>query len=226
MQTPMEPRSKGDRMVSSHFKAAAFAEFVAGSLAGADRRELESHLRAGCFSCSAGVEWYRGLSVDLQGDYIEKASESLLESIAKAFRNQATEMVQTVLAQPLFDSFLQPLPVGVRQTMVTERQILYQAGDLQLDLKVEKGNEEQEQTLIGQLIPQDSPSKWPIKTFKVNLRQGKEVVDSTISNPLGEFIFHVVPRKSYDLEINVNEGQKIVLTNVPIAYGLGMAAHA
>lgn len=218
---------EGDRMVSKHFKSSVYVEFVVGSLAGADRRELESHLQAGCFSCTAEVEWYRGLSTDLQKDHAEGASESLLESIAKAFRSHVPEKVQstTVLAQLLFDSFRQPLPAGVRQTMVTERQVLYQAGDMQLDLKVEKTNEEQEHTLIGQLIPRDSRSLHPVKAFKVKLREGDQVVDSTTSNPLGEFVFHGVLQKPYDLEIDVNKARKIVLTNVPTTRGAGMGAH-
>lgn len=207
----------------NHFKEGVYAQFVVGSLSMEEAEVFVSHLHSGCDSCQQQVDWYRRLQEILQKDSGYEPPESSIKSVLNAFRLRKPETVNliNVSAKILFDSFLQPLPVGIRQPVLTERQVLYQVGEMQLDLKIEKTNEEQEHVIIGQLIPQDSESFQINGPFEVLLREGEQVVQSTFSEEMGEFVFHVVPRRSYDLEILLADSKRIYLTGVPTANGAG-----
>lgn len=209
-------------MDNKHFKEEVYAQFVAGCLSGQLLDEFQTHLKVGCEACAASVEWYRQLSILLEKDLAYEPPEDSIQSIVNAFRLKKPETVNlvSVVAKVLFDSFLQPLPAGVRQPVLAERQVLYQAGEMQLDLKIEKTNEENEHLIIGQLIPQESAGPQAVNAFKTVLREGDQVIQSTYSNELGEFVFHVVPKKSYDLEILLTDSKKIFLMGVPTANNL------
>lgn len=210
-------------MESKHFKEEVYAQFVAGCLPEEDLREFQEHLGANCQVCTAMVERYERLSDILREDPTYEPPAASVKSVLNAFRLKKPETVNlvSVMANLVFDSFLQPLPAGVRQTLLTERQVLYQAGEMHLDLKIEKTNDEDACLIVGQLMPQDSRQDQPVPVFKAILREGNRTLQATYSNELGEFVFHVVPKKSYDLEILLTDSKKIFLTRVPTTQGVG-----
>lgn len=214
-------------MDSTHFKEEMYARYVAECLPEVDLKEIQDHIQGGCRVCEISVRRYRRLSEILQNDLGYEPPESSLKSALNAFRLRKPEKVNlvSVMAQVVFDSFLQPLPAGVRQSVVTDRQVLYQADEMQLDLKIEKTNEENESLIIGQLIPKEKASEQS-PSFKAVLREGERVVQSAYSNALGEFVFHVVPKQSYDLEILLAESKKILLTGIPTANESGARGNA
>jgi hypothetical protein len=212
-----EERMEGNR----HFEDAVYAQFVVGRLIGKEVKELEKHVQTGCQSCEEALNWHRHLKQMVQRDQQYEPPSSALESVMNAYRLRKPEKVNlvSVIAKTLFDSFQQPLPAGARQSMITERQVLYEAGGMMLDLKVEKTNDEGEHVIIGQLVPQDSSSVKSFDGFDVQLSEGDQVIQATKSNDLGEFVFHIVPRRQYELEIQLPDSKTIVLSNVPTADG-------
>ncbi|MFI5174285.1 MAG: hypothetical protein ACHQKY_05480 [Terriglobia bacterium] len=205
-------------MDNKHFMEEVFAQFVAGCLVGKEREDFDVHLKAGCESCEEAIRWYRGLSSMLQKDRGFEPPESSVLGVVKAFRRQKSKVMNLVctVADKLFDSFVDPLPAGVRQLAATERQILYQADEMQLDLKIDKTSNEHERMIIGQLLPWHSAPPGNLTLSKVMLREGERIVQSTYTNELGEFILCVVPRGSYDLEILMANARKILVPNVPL----------
>ncbi len=215
-------------MENPHFKDATYAQHVAGCLVGKAREQFEAHLNAGCDACERTLNWYRNLSSFLLEDKAFEPPEVAVKSVVNAFRLRKPETVNLVSlpARMLFDSFHEPLPAGVRQPVLMERQVLYQAGEMQLDLKIEKTGGEAEHLIIGQLLPHGSPQLPAVNAFKVQMREGERVVQSTFSNELGEFVFHVVPRKSYDMEILLGDSKKILLKGVPSTNESDSEGHA
>jgi hypothetical protein len=205
-------------MDNKHFTEEVFAQFVAGCLAGRERETFEAHLRVGCESCEEALRWYRGLSSMLQKDHGFEPPESSVRGVVDAFRMQKSKVINLVskVADKLFDSFTDPLPEGVRQLAATERQVLYQADEMQLDLKIDKTNDERERMIIGQLLPRHPAPVGNLSLSKVLLREGERIVQSTYTNELGEFILCVVPRGSYDLEILLANSRKVVVPNIPL----------
>ena len=46
---------------------------------------------------------------------------------------------QSLTAERVFDSFVDPLPIGIRGSVASPRQLLYGAGDFLIDLRIEEG---------------------------------------------------------------------------------------
>lgn len=205
-------------MDNKHFIEEVFAQFVAGCLVGKEREKFEAHLRKGCESCEESVRWYRGLSIMLQRDRGFEPPEASVRGVVNAFRLQKSKVMDLVctVADKLFDSFRDPLPVGVRRLAGTERQVLYQAGELQLDLKIDKTHDVHERMIIGQLLPRASTPPGTLCLSKVMLREGERIVQSTYTNELGEFILCVVPKGSYNLEILLANARKILVADLPL----------
>ncbi|MGB7623461.1 MAG: hypothetical protein WBN92_14005 [Terriglobia bacterium] len=205
-------------MDNKHFMEEVFAQFVAGCLAGKEREAFEAHLEGGCESCEEAIRWYRGLSSMLQRDHEFEPPESSVRGVVDAFRLQKSKTVDLVcrVAEKLFDSLTDPLPEGVRQLAASERQVLYQADDMQLDLKIDRSNDERERMIIGQLLPRHPTPPGNLTLSKVMLREGERVVQSTYTNELGEFILCVVPGGSYNLEILMANARKILVPNLPL----------
>ena len=207
-------------MGHKHFMEEVFAQFVAGCLVGKVREDFDTHLRRGCESCEEAIRWYRSLSSMLQKDRRFEPPESSVRGVMDAFRMQKSKAIQLVckVAEKLFDSMTDPLPEGVRQLAATERQILYQVDEMQLDLKIDKTNDERERMIIGQVLPQRGKPPGNLSLSKVMLRKGERIVQSTYTNELGEFILCVVPRGSYNLEILLANSRKILVPNVPLVH--------
>jgi hypothetical protein len=205
-------------MDNKHFMEEVFAQFVAGCLSGKEREAFKAHLEGGCESCEEAIRWYRGLSSMLQKDHRFEPPESSVRGVVDAFRLQKSKAIHLVcrVAEKLFDSLTDPLPEGVRQLAATERQVLYQADEMQLDLKIDKTNDERERMIIGQLLPRPLAPAGNLSLSKVMLREGERIVQSTYTNELGEFILCVVPRGSYDLEILLANSRKVLVPNVPL----------
>ncbi len=206
-------------MESKHTREGVIAQFVAGRLSRKERGEFEAHLQPGCQSCEGAVRWYRGLSRMLQRDSAYEPPESSIRSVMDAFRRHQTQSIGffCIVAEKLFDSFLNPVPAGVRQPGSTERLILYQAGEMHIDLKIDKPHEERERLLIGQMVHRVSASAENFRPVKVTLREGKRVIQSTYANELGEFVFRVLPRESCQLEILLTDSRRILVPDIPLA---------
>src|SRR5438876_5412735 len=59
-------------------------------------------------------------------------------------------VAKEVVADLIYDSFNEPLPIGVRRRDLPARQTLYATENLQLDLKIEVG--EEKGLIIGQIV--------------------------------------------------------------------------
>src|SRR5207245_11463182 len=67
----------------------------------------------------------------------------------------------------IFDSFLQPLPRGVRNSMDATRQLQYRCGSLRIDIDLRKQSQAVESpvVLMGQILTADSPGQR-VKDFR------------------------------------------------------------
>src|SRR5258708_7762811 len=93
-----------------------------------------------------------------------------------------------LVAQVVFNSLTQASIKGFRGPMESQ-QIVFEARDLSIHLRVSK--REEERVIMGQ-ITQESPNKFVAGTT-VNLMLGSGKIDSEITNSLGEFRFGGVP---------------------------------
>jgi hypothetical protein len=108
----------------------------------------------------------------------------------------------------IFDSFLAPMPVGLRATWQVGWQALYRAGDCSVDLRIEPELKSSRAAVIGQITNHVSPEE-NMANLPVSLRLGKELVAETVSNRFGEFQMEYEERAQLKLCINLTDSRTI-----------------
>ena len=106
------------------------------------------------------------------------------------------------IAKLVFDSFEQPRPVGIRHVGSLPRQLLFRAGDVDVDVRIESGDDRI--SLAGQVL---SESVAFFENTPVRLESQGVVRYRTQTNPVGEFRFDEVPRDTYHLSMDLPDGQ-------------------
>ena len=165
----------------------------------------KAHL-ASCAHCQEQMVEFRELTVMLTED---RENEPPLEVV-----RQAVESFQPVLqpeqsvtsrifqiARRVFDSYEQPLE-GVRSVGTIPRQLLYRAGSVDVDLRIEA--DDGRVSLSGQLLSE--AESFPEHT-RVRLESGGAVRFSTATNDVGEFSFETVPEDTYHLALELPQGE-------------------
>src|SRR5690348_740123 len=173
-----------------HFMTAELIDFVNGTLAAGPRKDMEKHLAAGCPSCEEAVRQWRRVrdAAKAQKSYQPPPETLRIAQAAFVFsplalgRNKAC-----TLAERVFDSFFVPLREGARSSPARGgRQLLYRADPYQVDMQIDKGEQEGTLLITGQLLGLRQPGLAGRHNRVVisNLRGG---VAQTVTNQHGEF---------------------------------------
>ena len=103
--------------------------------------------------------------------------------------------MREVVANIVFNSLTHASIKGLRGPMESQ-QIIFQAEDLSIHLRVSKP--EQERVILGQILEESADGF--ISGAKVSLQSGTANIGSTTTNSLGEFRFGGVPPGTLKLE--------------------------
>lgn len=91
-----------------------------------------------------------------------------------------------VLARLVFDSFLEPLPVGVRGGTSSSRHLLHDAGSFAIDLRLEK-EPAGRVFLVGQALPKEAGGRDTAGANVVVADKSEQLLAQAIANSVGEF---------------------------------------
>jgi CheY-like chemotaxis protein len=112
-------------------------------------------------------------------------------------------------ARLIFDSFLQPAPVGIRISQLAGRRFVYQAGSLMVDLSLEPPQTDTRRiSLVGQLLDSAKPERQ-LDILSVALQGPKGPIAFASTNKFGEFHFEFDPEQNVKLEIETAANQWI-----------------
>jgi hypothetical protein len=180
----------------------------------ASRSALEGHL-AECSQCGEQAADLRALLSFMASDSDNEPSSDLMKWSVELFQpvlsltdsSDATVGSVRRIARLIFDSFDQPLPAGVRAgiagTASIPRQLLFRAGDVDVDLRIESGLDNRI-SLSGQVLSEAVPF---FENTPVRLESHGEARYKTRTNPVGEFSFDAVPQDTYHLSMDLPAGQ-------------------
>ena len=113
-------------------------------------------------------------------------------------------------ARLVFDSSLQPLPAGVRSAPPADHRLLFESGDVMVDLWLEPHRDANRIKLVGQIL-HEVKSGSLLHCLPVVLQSKLEPIEATTTNELGEFCLNFDPHPQLRLEIGVRENQWIWL---------------
>ena len=175
----------------------------------ADTPELAAadlHLNE-CAQCQSNAGEFTELLRFLNTDKINEPPAELLQWGTQLFQpvfRPAEGKTSRVLniAKLVFDSFEQPSPVGIRSVGTAPRQLLFRAGKVDVDVRIESGDDRV--SLAGQVV---SESERFFENTPVRLESHGVVRYKTQTNPVGEFLFDEVPHDTYHLSVDLPDGQ-------------------
>lgn len=192
-----------------HFDIGEWADFARGLVKGARREAMDAHLAAGCEKCG---RWAAMLSKAARIAAVDSHYEVPEYAVHRARvifslrQPERVSLLARVASRLVFDSFMEPLPVGVRTGHRLSRQTLYEAGHYALDLRQERESDSARIALVGQIVDRDTPGR-NLAGVPVMLTSGKTVVARAISNEFGEFHAEYDSTRRIRLQVGI-EGKR------------------
>ena len=190
-----------------HINTEKLIEYMDGRASHENKLAVETHLSE-CGECVELKQEVQGLVLQLQEDATFEPPAELVQwgvSLFQPMLQPATGgKLRKMIAALVFDTFDQPMLAGVRRVGAPPRQLLFRAGDVDVDVKIESMEANDRITLVGQVL--STTTKFFDNT-PVKLESHGIVRYRTITNLVGEFSFDEVPKDTYHLSVDLPEGQ-------------------
>ena len=119
------------------------------------------------------------------------------------------------VARLVFDTFLRPLPAGVRFVQPDTRQLVYESQSLIADISFERPPGSIRTTLLGQIMRASEP-RLPFNGVPVALKGRKGPLDLKMTNESGEFSFEFQNERSVTLEVEASPNEWVVMISPPL----------
>jgi hypothetical protein len=189
-----------------HITAEKLLDYLERLSTEAENSVIDAHLSR-CATCAELKQELQFLVSELRKDAdFEPPPESLQWAfdLFHPLRRSPPVGRRRLIAPLVFDSFNQPMYAGVRSIGVSARQLLYRAGDVDVDIKIESREANDRLTLAGQVL--SSATKFFDNT-PVRLESRGFNCYKTRTNVVGEFWFDEVPKDTYHLSVELPQGQ-------------------
>lgn len=191
-----------------HVNAEKLMEYMDGQLTDEAKAMIDSHLShcSDCLQTSGELQQFVSW---LQSDASNEPPAEALEWGVNLFQpmlqpKESGSKIRKIVASLVFDTFDQPATAGVRRVGAPPRQLLFRAGDVDVDVKIEAMETNERISLVGQVL---SNREKFFDNTPVKLESHGMVRYKTMTNFVGEFVFDEVPKDTYHLSVDLPEGQ-------------------
>lgn len=192
-----------------HINAEKLMEYRDGQLTDDAKALVDNHLSQ-CASCSQLKQELQQFMIFVESDAAFEPPAEVLQWGVSLFqpilqpRESIGGHVRKIVASLVFDTFDEPALAGVRRVGAPPRQLLFRAGDVDVDVKIESVETNDRISLVGQVL---SNSEKFFDNTPVKLESHGMVRYKTLTNSVGEFVFDEVPKDTYHLSVDLPEGQ-------------------
>lgn len=131
----------------------------------------------------------------------------------------------TRVARLVLDTFMQPLPVGIRDLQPDTRQLVYEAPALTADISFERSPNSAGITLLGQVLRTKDP-QIPLNGVSVVLKSRNGPLNVKMTNEVGEFSFEFQDERTVSLEIEISPNEWVLLITPPLDWAVKAKDHA
>lgn len=172
---------------------------------------MQKHLDTGCKKCAQSLGLWQSVAEIAAREASYQPSESSVHLVKGYFARYGPQKPVSRLAkmaQLIYDSFRQPLPVGVRTAGTATRQLLFRSANYLVDINVDSRPGSGRVSLVGQIVDSSKPDKG-IAAVPVLLQKGSDSLAETITNEFGEFQLEFEAGKSLQLSFGVKENRTI-----------------
>jgi hypothetical protein len=193
-----------------HFNSKDWADFVRGFAAPEVAQEMEQHA-AKCEACSAEKSVWDTVSQAMRRERTYEPPSSVVRVVKAAASGAKAEAKGRVriFAQLVFDSLTQPQLAGVRGTMSGARQLLYRAGPVVIDMRLEE-RENDRHSLVGQVLSSEN-SEEGMNEMPVHLLCGRSEIANTRTNLFGEFQLEYDTAKDLQVFLELSQSKDVFI---------------
>lgn len=188
-----------------HVTAEAIVNYIEGA-SDPEKTAIDAHLLS-CKECADLKQEYQGMITNMRQDMSFEPPADVVQwgiNLFQPVMQPAAGGLRKIIASLIFDTFDQPILAGMRRVGAPPRQLLFRAGDVDVDVKIEAMEANDRITLVGQVL--SSATKFFDNT-PVKLESHGIVRYRTKTNVVGEFSFDEVPKDTYHLSVELPEGQ-------------------
>jgi hypothetical protein len=191
-----------------HITIENLMNYVEGNTSDVEKSTLETHVTS-CVDCAELKQEFQILAYRLKEDASFEPPAELVQWGIDLFQpvmqpQGSGRGIRKFIASLVFDTYDQPMLAGVRRVGAPPRQLLFRAGDVDVDVKIESMEANDRITLVGQVLSNNDKffDNTPVK-----LESHGIVRYRTRTNVVGEFSFDEVPKDTYHLSVDLPEGQ-------------------
>jgi hypothetical protein len=183
-----------------HFTTEEWIDFMNQVVPNETRAEMQQHL-FGCKRCARELDLWQKVHETAAKENGWQPPDEILRIAKQAFQSVGrTTSLTSSLVEVLFDSFLQPAIAGARSAAMGSRQMLYRAGNYQIDIQLELKPGTNLVAVAGQIMDVSLPDSVS-RRIPVTLSNLQGHVIYTATNEFGEFRAEI--QNSGDLELSV-----------------------
>ena len=205
-----------------HYRPEQWVDFVNGNLPTEQMKAMQEHLDSKCKNCSELVRIWRKVKQAARREAAYEAPESTIQHVRAAFGLHAQSRRQKrrfEIPRLVFDSLWQPAVSGVRSASTTPRQVLFRAGEVEIEMRIEPEPLSERVNIAGQ-VHKVAQQGAEMAEILVHISKGKEVIAETKTNRFGEFQVSFVPDAGLQVWFGVGKGRDL---SVPlIGQGVGI----
>jgi len=186
-------------LISPHIKFDKLIDLAEARLSIPERDSLVAHINK-CSHCSDKLSHLRRTIEMMRADTMEDAPAYAIQRASELLRSRikpAASVLKQVLASLSFDSLRETPAFAVRSAGVSERQLIFSAGENDLHLQIKHA--EEQWVVSGQVL-------GPCSGGEVEL-QGEMATAKTLLNDLCEFTLNSVPDGTYVLSFHLPDAQ-------------------
>jgi hypothetical protein len=197
-----------------HFDINQWSDYVRGLTRPEDTLEMQGHLQE-CSRCASISALLSRIWTAAQNDLAFEPPVGLVAAAEQVFPAKTREArknwanLELVLARLVHAGLA---PAGTRSGSQGSRHVLYKAGNICVDVRVEKAGPSV--NLVGQLADESLP-EFPFNGLPVLLISRDRIIDQTTSNDLGEFAFVCQPLSNLVLRLPMERLNSLV--EVPLS---------
>lgn len=164
---------------------------------------VRTHVEA-CSFCRLALHDWQDLIALLKASPLEDAPEYAIRNCIALYNIPAQpSVIRETLARIVFNSLDTPLTVGLRGS-AEGQQILFSTDNIDIHLQIFR----EKPLILGQIMERSNHEF--IAGARVGILQESELIDSTVSNSLGEFRFSELPRGHVQLYADLPSKLRVI----------------
>ena len=183
----------------NHLPFEKLADLAEGRLSSEERARMRSHVSS-CTRCMEKLSELESVIGAMRTDKAEDAPPALVSEAINLFRSRSRavepSLIKRIAAALSFDSFQMSPAYGVRSGQAQARQLLYSAGDYDLDLRITQSGEAW--NISGQVLGEECTGG------QIEFVSESASVSADL-NEQCEFVLSTLPGGSYKLRLRLKE---------------------